>query len=297
MSYPVQIWSEGSYAGQQLSLDYGTYPDVSKVGFFHDIASSIKVAPFTRVVMYTDGLSGQSMTIDGPAEIAYLGTYRTGFNDVLSSLIVTKLQPTIQEQLDCCNGVTSSFKCGSYQPGTITCNTTYAQYCTNPANTGSEFCKSWCMKNPSICDQAVINYCELNPTDQYCSCIKSPANEKGIINPKCVDLQCLKSGYLTTNMQSTNCPSIIDCNVNVALANSGVQLSSMIPIQQNCGDGTKTTTVTSPIPQPNQQSQSADSSSNMIYILIMFLIILFVAIVGGAIYFEVFDDMLSDDSS
>ncbi len=306
--YPVQLWSDSNYSGLSISLDYGVYSDISKIGFYHDIASSIKVAPFTIVDLYSDSFSGMSISIAGPAEIPYLGTYASGqysgFNDIISSLVVTQISPTLQQQIDCCSGSTPGYKCGTYTPGNAKCETAYAVQCSNPANVNSSFCRAWCLKNPGACDAAAMAFCKSNPNDPYCTCINSVASQKNIINPKCIDAKCVQTGYLTSSMLNSPCPSVINCEINATLVNSGVQLNTSIPIQQNCGN----TTVVSPVPivvppKPTTTTVNIDipvtpstgeSPDYTILFIFIFLILLFVILSGIAIYFDIFD-IFTDD--
>jgi hypothetical protein len=57
-------------------------------------------------------------------------------------------------------------------------------------------------------------------------------------------------------MQNTNCPTVINCDVQNNLANSGLILSSSVTIQQNCGEtGTVTNPTTPGVPTPAQPAQ------------------------------------------
>lgn len=298
--YPVTVWGARSYATDEpyANLDYGSYPMPNNIGIPNDSISSIKVAPFTKVTLYADyNYGGSNISIYGPKEIPDLSVYGGGFEDVTSSIIVTRMEPTIDVKMACCQGQTASYECGEYQPGTATCANVIAQYC-DASHMGEAQCQAWCRQNPAQCDNVAVQYCNTNPSSPFCTCLKSPANVKGIVNPKCVDKQCLDTGYLTSAMQNTNCPSIVDCSVKTELANSGVILSNTIPVQQNCGNttgvtpytptpstSTNTTTTTTP---PNTQPGTQPSTTQVIalfiqqniLIVLLFLICLFVAIIG-----------------
>ena len=144
-------------------------------------------------------------------------------------------------------------------------------------------CQAWCRENTTKCDSAVIAYCDLNPDDAYCACLKSPANTKGIINPRCVDRKCLTTGYMTTGMLQTQCPSMVDCSIQATLNNSGVILSNQIPIQQNCGTPTTPTTPNTSNPPQVIITEPAQSSSSLL-IFFIFLFIIFVISLGVIIF-------------
>lgn len=265
------------------------------VGFPNDALSSIKIAPFTKVSLYCDGAyGGCRFDYMGPMEIPDLGA--VGFNDSMSSMQVIPLPPTIDSQIACCNGTSDAYQCGKYVPGSAACVDSMTQYCST--NLSDPKCKAWCKDNTAICDQYVQTYCDSHPSDPYCACVKSPAKGVGGINPKCIDANCLNTGYLTTAMKNTNCPSIIDCSIQTTLANTGIIFSNTTPIQQNCGNTTVVaqpgSTVVSPPNNPttttiNQSSGSPQSQpspgqtvvswiyDHMILVLV-FIMVVFIAL-------------------
>lgn len=123
------------------------------------------------------------------------------------------------------------------QPGAAYVNV--KEFCTNPANIDQEFCKIWCNRQKDgTCDSAVTEFCKKNKNHPYCSCINSKlAGRDYNINPKCFDADCLKTGYLTKTMDQTPCPNIVDCAMNIKLANSGVNLANF-QYNQNCSSST-----------------------------------------------------------
>lgn len=117
------------------------------------------------------------------------------------------------------------------------CRGVMTQWCRG-AGVGTEECKIWCRDNPAVCDDAVTKWCAdpAHSADPYCACINSAANNPAMgINPKCVDAACIRSGYLTSGMSATACPDLVTCNVQNYLNNSGVQMSSGVTPEQNCG--------------------------------------------------------------
>lgn len=155
------------------------------------------------------------------------------------------------------------------------CRATKLAYCST--NLDKATCRTWCNDdaNYESCATAVQPYCELHPTDIYCSCINSRVVSANLgVNPKCVDQTCLASGFLTQNMRTTACPSNINCTVQAAAQNSGISLITNIPIQQNCG-ASATTAVTTPPPSA--------SSGLQIYYILIFIFIVFIAILLYAV--------------
>lgn len=297
--YPAVLWNSFDYAVGSVNLGYGNYPDLRTLGYIVNWTGSVKVAAFTRVTLYSGfnyvsvnpGGSKYKLIIDGPAEIPNL--YAMGFQWT-GSARVERLEPTLEQQIACCNGTTPAYNCYDYVTGGAKCATTIGKYCAIPANVKNPVCTQYCSSNPGMCDAAMLSYCKLNPNDAICTCINSPVQLSGGINPKCVDRKCLTSGYLTLPMQRTNCPSIVTCDTQVTLQNSGVSLAQIIPIQQNCGNSstlpttqpstsptpTKTITtspLTTTLPPPSPKAAAIIKSTTFIsdyFYLILFLIIL-----------------------
>jgi hypothetical protein len=261
-SYPVVVYTDTNYSGTSAQIGYdNAFSTMQALGLPNDSISSIRVAAFTQVTLYADNnYSGSTLFISGPADIPDFQNYSGGFNDRASSIIVAKVNPSNEIKVSCCTGTRSAYTCGDYAPGSPTCEAAMRSYCTAD-NISDSRCKTWCRTND--CDDAVNQYCAANPSDPYCACIKSKATNYA--NPKCVDKACLDSGYLTTSMRSTACPTVITCEVKNQLTNSGVILSNTVPIQQNCGG------VTSTGPAPQAEGDSYD--------LYMYLLIIFVAII------------------
>jgi hypothetical protein len=240
MTYPVTVWDARDYTGStKANIDYGTYSNVTKIGMPNDSISSIKVAPFTKVTLYDDAYyRGNKISFTGPKNIPRLGDYDSGWEDIITSIKVERVEPPIATQLSCCQGTTAATSCGEYKPNSARCNSVLGTYCADAAHLGEQRCRTYCRANTAQCDTAVVAYCAANPTDPFCTCLMSPASTKGLINPKCVDRKCLDTGYITTSMGATACPSQVTCAINTALTNSGVILSNTVPVQQNCGNTT-----------------------------------------------------------
>jgi len=239
---PVTFYKDANYATMPVSLQYGSYPNLSTAGGYLKAMSSIEIAPFTEVTLYDSlNLTGNTLLLEGPTSVPNLSSY--GFNDKAQSMTIVFVPPPLATQAQCCWGSTTD-TCGNYIPGSSTCNTSLLGYCAANMSTDPQ-CKTWCSANPGQCDAIMPAYCAAHPSDPYCSCLLSPVLSNPTtksINPKCVDSKCLLSGYLNSNMQGTACPSIITCDMQVALTNSGVQLGTYVPIEQNCGGNVTTAT-------------------------------------------------------
>ena len=304
---PVILYSQRDYQGTSLDLDYGNYPNIWTNGFPNDALQSIRVAPFTSAQLFENGsYGGRSITIDGPKDIPILDDYGSGFGGIMSSLIIKYSAPNLVQQVNCCKGITNSSQCGRWQPGSLSCESSMTSWCGTSLGT-DPVCKSWCSNNNNLCDQIVNNFCKSQPNDPYCSCINSPAQKTGAVNPKCVDKKCITSGYLTSPMKDTNCPSIINCNIKTTLENSGVILSYDVPMQQNCGgtSGTKqntpgagTSTVTKVI-KPVPVVPPPDRISLILIwiqenlILFILIVILFVSSIVSVIYMQEIIDIFT----
>ncbi len=270
--YPVTLFSGTAYSEISVGVAYGEYPWIGSIGFPNDSLSSIKVAPFTKVLLYCDGtFNGCMFSFMGPVEIPDFAAL--GFGDSMSSMKVQKLEPTLETKVACCNGESTAYSCGQYVPGSSACTNIMVEYCAS--HLGEPKCQTWCKNNSTICDPYAVNYCDANPGNPFCSCIKSPAYGVSNINPKCVDRACLTTGYLTTAMQNTTCPAQIDCRIQATLNNTGIILSNTIPIQQNCGGGPTPNPQPTPIPSP-QHTQVEPTIPDSNSILLILLILLFV---------------------
>ena len=293
--YPLQIFTESNYRGFSANLGYGKYKDNKDIGFIDNSVVSLKIAPFTMVFLFENtDFTGKNIVLVGPKEIPWLGGYGDGYmNKRASSYAVIYQEPNVDFQLKCCKGEESAYKCGEFTPGSGKCANSMSNYCSAD-KLNEPLCQSWCKQNPTLCDPRAIEFCNANPTDPFCTCLKSPAAIKGVINPRCVDRKCLDTGYMTSGMQQTQCPSMVDCSVQAVLNNSGVILSNTIPVQQNCGMPTPVQTVpTNPVPVTPQPTTPTDQSQQPItlfsflttelIIVIVLAFILFIAIIVSTI--------------
>lgn len=240
--YPVVLWIDANFLNGQAVAGYGNYSSMTLLNMPNGKLSSIKIAPFTKVRLYSQqNFLGDMLELVGATMVANLTTL--GFNDKTNSLQVIYVPPTLAEQVACCRGQ-STGQCGAWVAGSQACDNTFLQYCAGTTNGVSNMdapCKAWASQNTAIADPLVINYCKSHPTDPFCYCINSPAQSKQIMNPKCIDANCIKYGYQTTSMQQAPCPNIITCNMQVDLANAGTQLGNSIQLEQGCGNNGTTT--------------------------------------------------------
>lgn len=257
----VKLYADPNYTGLSQTFGVTTLKDVD----ISRKASSIQVAAFTRVVLYTKddyGNLGKSLMLDGPINIPDL-TNR-GFDDNIQSIAVIHNAPPIETRVACCSSNASNAgSCGVYSGNSAECVATMKLFCN--AYPERQECKEWCKNNSEFCDASVMQYCEKNPNDPYCSCINSPANKLGLANPKCVDAKCIRGGYLTTNMIKTPCPTIINCEVRNTLVNQGVALATSFSTSQNCSDK----------PQSELDGGGAPDNTMMI---ILFVVVVMIAV-------------------
>jgi len=271
ISTPAQVWEDYNYKGSTSKLSYRNYSNVSSLGIPNDSVSSVKVAPFTRLILYDDSsYRGKKISISGPREIPNLSVFTGDMNDAATSFKVERIEPSGRTIADCCTGKSSSYECGEFKPNSSTCVSSMGEYCT-AARMNLPECRSFCKENPAECDAAVISYCKDN-TDPFCACVNSPAAITGAINPKCIDRACLDTGYLTSNMIQTSCPSVVNCKIQNTLVNSGIVLSNSTPIEQNCGAGGEIET-----------NILDDGSKNYVIYALVFIFILV------AVYFLIFE--------
>lgn len=159
------------------------------------------------------------------------------------------------------------------------CYQNRAQICSNMQDLDQN-CVDFCARNNGLCDQGMARYCmrKDNMNKDICNCINSPANK---YNPRCIDSNCIRTGYMTSNMLQGTCPDVIDCSVYNNIKNSGGTVEMPEPhIEQRCGnkgDGTNTDT----------GAASTDSTGGgfmnwilaNIWVLVVVLIIIIVIIV------------------
>ncbi len=210
MANVVRIYENPDYQGRNAGLQYGEYAAVDKsTGVANDKVSSLKVAAFTKAVFYQGkNFTDSSITIIGPMSIPHLKNYKGGMNDNVSSIKITRIEPSGDTKAKCCAKLLPEQQCGEFWGSSPTC------------------------------DIAVSEYCRTRTSDAVCTCINSTLiDPKFGIHPKCIDKKCLETGYQTTGMKSTACPAIVDCKIQNQLVNSGIVLSNIIPVQQNCGTG------------------------------------------------------------
>lgn len=163
-------------------------------------------------------------------------------------------------------------------------------YCNTAAGFATTYCQGWCKNNPGQCNDGAKAYCDVNPTKQICSCLKSPMlGIQGLI-PECHDATCRNYGYKTFTPNSVMpCPSYIDCKTSLQIKDvlGNVDLTN-VTIEQNCGGGAGggTTDVNvqpgagTPEPQPSLLQNTADKfgiSTTMLLIIVVGFILMIIA--------------------
>lgn len=271
----IKLFAADNYSGTAGEINGPTpLTSISKFGVPEKTLSSIKVPAFYTVYLtYNGDGSGQRLTIKGPAEVPTLAAL--GWRDMVVGVIVARNEPTNDLKLDCCRGIKTGQQCGEYVQGGGTCGAAVEGICATADGLAVPFCQTWCRQNPAACDTASVGYCQTHAADPYCSCIVSPAGR--VANPKCVDRNCINTGYLTSNMQQTPCPAMITCETNTYLTNSGV-LMTAIPVTQNCGGAVQPDAQQGASPGAQPQPPVANPALAIDQLLPIFLIILCVAI-------------------
>jgi hypothetical protein len=285
----VAIYDNDTYRGLSAVAGYGEYWRVDQtLGFKGDVLTSLKIQPFTRVILYEhENYGGKALVIDGPKEIPKLTNYVGGMNDKTTSMRVQRLEPSAQFKAECCSGKRSVYECGEYASGGAICTNAMAGFCGVPSNISNDMCKTWCRNNTAYCDASVRSYCASNPNDSYCTCVLSKAGDpKYGVNPLCVDKKCMDTGYATTNMKNTQCPNVINCTVKNQLINSGVVISNNIQTDQNCGNEASTTQdeIVTDTSFTGKAKKWWSEQTQMIQYLILFVFVLIVVLIVYAIF-------------
>jgi len=83
----------------------------------------------------------------------------------------------------CCLGEADDARmCGAYSPNSALCSNVFSS-CTgtdlkNSVNQypsyQSQYCKSQCVNHPATCESVKKSYCDVNPEDPWCTCMKLP---------------------------------------------------------------------------------------------------------------------------
>jgi hypothetical protein len=127
-----------------------------------------------------------------------------------------------------------------YCPGSKACDDLMKRSCSSKF-LDDEVCKGWCYSHPGQCDTGAFEFCERNPKDQFCACLKSPTVTSpggSMALPACFDGKCIASGYRTQPMVNPSCPKEI-CSIAI---NCIQQSQGECNIDQNqfkihCGGG------------------------------------------------------------
>lgn len=287
---PVQIYSDERYGGVMANVPYGKWT-ADQLGFPNQAQDSIKIAPFTKVQIYTDSNFGTlQTTLNGPRLIPDLKAIGLP-KDSMRSIAVTEIPVPVTTMMNCCSGaLNGADTCGKYTSGSQLCKDSVQNYCNS--NMGLPACQSWCNQTHT-CDSAAIEYCNgVGKGTPFCSCLNSKliGASRYDVNPACFDADCFRTGYQTYNMRNP-CPSIVNCSMQIDLRNSGIKIASTSNFEQNCGDhGTTTQTpVTTPpvsttpdpiISLPTDWLQN----TTVLYFLIFFVFLIFLFLIIVVVY-------------
>lgn len=85
----------------------------------------------------------------------------------------------------------------------INCTNELYNYCSKNNNLPKKECRLFCNINPERCDTIIAKYCENNPNDQKCDCIRDYENQE---NQSCHVPSCQrKDVFKTSTMLNENC--------------------------------------------------------------------------------------------
>lgn len=158
------------------------------------------------------------------------------------------------------------------------------EYCATRLN--NETCRSFCRDpaNTTACAAIVAKYCNANPTADFCACLKSDVKSKVGVSPKCINSDCVVSGYKPIDMLYDKCPDIINCEIQALINNSGISISPEFVIEQNCQSG-EVDIIDSGEPTGEPTGEPIDEL--YIYLFIFIFVVLVVA-TGGYLFFKYF---------
>nr|QIQ08659.1 Pox virus entry-fusion-complex G9/A16 [Panulirus argus virus 1] len=107
-------------------------------------------------------------------------------------------------------------------------------------------CKTLCLQNPGLCDDASNVYCNSaeGRDSTYCSCI----NDTSLNNPICASATCRTLGYITNGIKDRDC-IINNCKVDLSFDNIRTLDINQLEIQQQCG-----------VPEDNGDESGGDGS-------------------------------------
>lgn len=147
-------------------------------------------------------------------------------------------------------------------------------------------CKSWCIAHPGKCDRAAAEYCDREPGDPFCACLKSPAATGGggsLALPSCFDGKCIASGYKLQTMLNPNCPAVCQQAINCYQQTAGSCHIDQAMFDLHCGDKP------SPVPpKPEPEPPKPDNKLlefirkySVAIIVLMFVLLILVAIISA----------------
>jgi hypothetical protein len=210
LKHPVRLHADPNGMGRTAELDYGDYPILPCMDE-DDLTSIVIRDRYTEVDLYQkNNYQGKKLTLKGPLNIAHMDEQdlTEDWEDDTGSLKIRRLPMDIKQKYLCCNAGAGAGECSDYYG------------------------------NKAKCDDFMIReYCPNNPRDPVCSCINFYTRNPSLgVNPKCVDSTCATRGYITQNIENNRCPTIINCTMQNQMANSGIKITPIIKLEQNCGE-------------------------------------------------------------
>lgn len=188
---------------------------------------------------------------------------------------------------DCCLGINPGYPtktCPSVSSSTASCfpffDTQARNYLLGKAYKGDPYkLRNWVVSNPGRFDYEMNIFCNNHPADALCACIKSVITKDGaVFCPQVFDSKCVNGGYMTNTMKTTQCPTVIDCDVNISdksrLINSSVDLNCNLT--QNTATQQKTTTMTTTTaPEKKKKSPLAIIISIILFVIIAIVVFVY----------------------
>ncbi len=218
----VTVWSSDTCGGTKKSLPIGEYMVLSQYVPF--AIKAFWVPPHIDIITYESGINGTwdyaSAKSYGPG--VYVASHPIG------AMVVNKNEDWNKFVWQCCKGIN-----GEYSS---------EESCRGLWRTNSE-------QKTGSCDNLMLNYCEKNPEDELCSCVKQvDTSDMDYLSkamaemPLCYSRQCVLKGYKPSTSAKYECPPLHVCVQDMSTVGASNLLQDNV-IMQDCSS-TSTTTVT-----------------------------------------------------
>lgn len=245
-----------NWSANHRSLEPGAYNWLGPMGL-QDNISWITTHPNHRVTVYQDSeFRGGSWQLPPGSEISWSELKARGFNDAISSLTISEIQPADLWRRTCCRNettdTTSPQKCGElWSQSRSACGNLG---CTGETLQTDPVCQTWCRNNPEDCDSVKLEFCRNNPDHRMCGCINDTpvAYEYRNRYPSLVvPRQCfgnsdcqktdLVNTFVTTDLQRNVCPTNLTSQIQEIDIRNSTVLGSTIGAQSASGATTPVT--------------------------------------------------------